>query len=335
LLSDEVELDISSLVRESGASNQIIHTDELGERNKVSVFLPTYGKYKLAVYKFRGMNEYNQAVLDQYILEANVGDLIVIRSDFLHNGVASESDGTIIFGYGNLIHGDRVKEKTGGKVNVINNKKMKNERSSYKICFKGTLTEDKVVNKEENYRLKENEIELTTLDLQMNKIQLAKENSGYITFLQNLMFHTLALTRNKHLTASIFEQLGVATGEIDLTRRNEKIIEIYEDQSDRRKKNLIKVIKNMEAHEWVWYLLTLHPTANFMVTQDYNEDAQTRVRREAKKNSSYLEDEERNRRRNIKIEQINGDRLYEITSIDVVTNIFILMKKWTILIWKG
>ena len=70
----------------------------------------------------------------------------------------------------------------------------------------------------------------------MNKFQLAKENSGFITFVQNLMFHTLALTRNKFLTASIFEQLGVATGEIDLRRRNEKILEIYEDQSDRRKK---------------------------------------------------------------------------------------------------
>jgi hypothetical protein len=86
LLSEEVDLDINSLVREGGASNKIIHTDELNEMNKVSVFLPTYGKYKLAVYKRRGMNEYNQEVLDQYILEANVGDIVVIRSDFFHNG---------------------------------------------------------------------------------------------------------------------------------------------------------------------------------------------------------------------------------------------------------
>jgi hypothetical protein len=43
-------------VREAGASNQIVHTDELSEMNKVSVFLPTYGKYKLAVYRRRGIN---------------------------------------------------------------------------------------------------------------------------------------------------------------------------------------------------------------------------------------------------------------------------------------
>ena len=64
LLSEEVDLDVNSLVRESGASNQIIHTDELNELNRVSVFLPTSGKYKLAVYMHKGMNEYNQEVLE-------------------------------------------------------------------------------------------------------------------------------------------------------------------------------------------------------------------------------------------------------------------------------
>ena len=111
LLVEEIELDIHSLVGKVGASNQIIHTDQLDELNKVSVFLPTYGNYKLAVYQYRRLNEYNQEVLDQYIIEANVGDMIVIRSDFFHNGVASETDGTIIFGYGNVSGGEKKKKK--------------------------------------------------------------------------------------------------------------------------------------------------------------------------------------------------------------------------------
>jgi len=283
LLGEEMELDVHSLVRETGASNQIIHTDRVDESNKVSVFLPTYGNYKLAVYQYRGQNEYNQEVLDQYIIEANVGDMIVIRSDFFHNGVASETDGTIIFGYGNVSGGEKKKGKKEGKVNVINNQKMKNGRSGYQICYKGTLPEDYVRNKESDHRLTDDELNLTTLELQMSKMQLGKCEPEYIIFMQNLMFHTLALTLDNFLTASIFEQLGVATGEIDLKRRNDKIWEIYELMTDRKKINRIKKIEEMDVHEWVWYLLTLHSTAKYIITTEYNEDCQTRVRRESKK----------------------------------------------------
>jgi hypothetical protein len=165
---------------------------------------------------------------------------------------------------------------------MINNK-MKNGRYDYKICFKGTLTDDKVINKEENHRITEDEKNMTTLLLQMDKIQLAKVDSGYITFMQNIMIHTLALTMDKYLTVSVFEQLGVATGEIDLRLRNEKVREIYEDQSDRRKINRIKKIKEMDVHEWIWYLLTLRTTAIWTATPEFNEESQTTVRREAKK----------------------------------------------------
>ena len=59
--------------------------------SKVLVFVPTYNKYQISVYKYRGLNEYNQIVMDQYILEANVGDPRVPK---------------------------------GGKVNIIENKKI-------------------------------------------------------------------------------------------------------------------------------------------------------------------------------------------------------------------
>ena len=67
----ELELDLKSLIREKGASEQCKHTDQPEKKNKISIFLPTYNKYQLAVYQFRGINEYNQEVFDQYILDAN------------------------------------------------------------------------------------------------------------------------------------------------------------------------------------------------------------------------------------------------------------------------
>ena len=56
----ELELDLKSLIKERGASEQSKHTDRAEKRNKISIFLPTYNKYQLAVYQFRGINEYNQ-----------------------------------------------------------------------------------------------------------------------------------------------------------------------------------------------------------------------------------------------------------------------------------
>jgi hypothetical protein len=120
----KLDLDIKSLIRERGASEQCKHTDKLEKRNKVSIFLPTYNKYQLAVYQYRGTNEYNQEVYDQYILEANVGDMVIIRSDFLHNGVESEQDGTLIFAYGNDISIKKARTRQGGKVNLLDNKNM-------------------------------------------------------------------------------------------------------------------------------------------------------------------------------------------------------------------
>ena len=55
----ELDLDLKSLVREKGASEQCKHTDKLEKRNKVSIFLSTYNKHQLAVYHYRGTNEYN------------------------------------------------------------------------------------------------------------------------------------------------------------------------------------------------------------------------------------------------------------------------------------
>ena len=45
----ELELDIKSLIRERVASEQCKHTDQTEKRNKISIFLPTYDKYQLAV----------------------------------------------------------------------------------------------------------------------------------------------------------------------------------------------------------------------------------------------------------------------------------------------
>ena len=54
----------------------------------------------------------------------------------------------------------------------MNNYTMKNGRLSHKICFKGTLPEDRVTNEECNHRITEDEIDMTTLSLQMSKTQL-------------------------------------------------------------------------------------------------------------------------------------------------------------------
>ena len=64
LLRTPVELDLKSLVKEKGAEDQCMHTDVLGRMNTVSVLMPTFGKYKLAVYRYRGTNDLGQEVLD-------------------------------------------------------------------------------------------------------------------------------------------------------------------------------------------------------------------------------------------------------------------------------
>jgi hypothetical protein len=139
LLRTPVELDLKSLVKEKGAEDQCIHTDALGKMSTVSVLMPTFGKYKLAVYRYRGTNDLGQEVLEHYILEADVGDVIVFKSDFLHNGVRSEQDGTLLFAYGNNPHIKKSRINAGGKVNILNNRIMRNGRERFKICVKGFL----------------------------------------------------------------------------------------------------------------------------------------------------------------------------------------------------
>jgi hypothetical protein len=76
----------------------------------------------------------------------------------------------------------------------------------------------------------------------------------------------------------------------------------------------------MDVHEWIWYLLTLRTTAIWTATPELNDESQMIVRREARKMSNYLEDEERNRRRIINIVQRN-ERFHEITSEDMITKV--------------
>jgi hypothetical protein len=82
----------------------LVHADFCGPcqnyKQTVSMFLPTYNNYTLAVYQYKGVNKHGQDVLHQYLLEADVGDIIIIKSDFPHNGVACETSGTILFAYG-------------------------------------------------------------------------------------------------------------------------------------------------------------------------------------------------------------------------------------------
>jgi len=146
-------------VKERGAEDQCIHTDSIGKMNMLSVLMPTYAKYKLAVYRYRGLNELGQEVLDHYILEADVGDVIIFKSDFLHNGVASESDGTLLFAYANNPNIKQPRAKAGGKVNLLDNRKLRNGHFRFKICVKGYLNGNTVRDANDNQRLDKDETE--------------------------------------------------------------------------------------------------------------------------------------------------------------------------------
>jgi len=240
----KMKLDLvkKSLIRERGASEQCKHTDKLEARNIISMFLPTYNTYQLAVYQYKGLNEYNQEVLDQYILEANIGDIVVIKSDFLHNGVESEEKGTLIFAYGNDPNVRRSRVREGGKVNLLDNRKMRSGRYKYKICVKGKLVGDNIIDADSNHRIKGNEVDMLTLGTLLNKRQLNKYESNfigseYILFLQNVILYTLTQTVNMQIILQIVVQLGVATGEVDMEFNDCKIKEIYDGRYEKRRSN--------------------------------------------------------------------------------------------------
>jgi len=280
MLNKEVILDVISLIRERGAENQCMHTDELGEMSKVSVFVPTYNKYRLAVYKYRGLNECNQEVMDQYILEANVGDMIIFRSDFPHNGIECNSDGTIIFAYGNDPNAKKTRIPEGGKVNRIENRRMRNKRYKYKICVKGYLRDNTIRDADENHRLKNEEADLLSLDILMSNLQLSKPDSEYITFMQNIMFYTLLMTVNKKLVVEVFIQLGVATGEMDVEQMNGSMRELFNESMQRKlsySNEICKEIGKIKIDEWIEFLINLDRP--WLRKINHNEEMESEIKR--------------------------------------------------------
>ena len=184
LMQCDIELDAKALFREKGAGNQCMHGDSKECKDTISTFLPTSGSYKLAVYQYRGVNRYGQVVLDQYVLEADVGDMIVIKSDFPHSGVASEEDGTILFAYGDNPSTDKSKIRKANSVYVLQNKKMRNKRQSIKISIKGKLVGNSVTDAETDKIITEEEEELLDLTTLMHKQQLSMHfNTEYIYFM--------------------------------------------------------------------------------------------------------------------------------------------------------
>ena len=118
------------------------------------------------------MNKYGQDVLHQYLLEADVGDIIIIKSDFPHNEVASKTNGTILFAYEDNPNIRRSTFRDENSVYVLTNDRMDNGRRSLKICIKGKLEGNVVIDAELNDTVEENDQELLGLGTVMNKVDI-------------------------------------------------------------------------------------------------------------------------------------------------------------------
>jgi hypothetical protein len=282
--------------------------------------MPTYAKYKLAVYRYRGQNELGQEVLDHYILEADVGDIMIFKSDFLHNGVASESDGTLLFAYANNPSIKQFRAKAGGKVNLLDNRKLRNGLSRFKICVKGYLNSSTVRDAKHNQKLDKDEAERVSLDILMSKLQICKRDSEYIIFMQNVMFQTLALTVDVNMAVNIFIQLGVATGELDMVLPNEVIREVYDLRFEKRmrifdERKKIKTIPNMKVFEWIELLLMIKG-APWGSSLNYNETEETEFRRTLRNTKFPVIDDNRSRNKILDVTMVNKEGLYKVMIIN-------------------
>ena len=132
----------------------------------------------------------------------------------------SEQDGTLLFAYGNNPEIKKSRTTAGGKVNLLNNRTMRNGRDRFKICVKGYLYGDAVRDASYSHKISKDEEDVVSLEILMSKLQACKRDSEFIIFMQNVMFHTLALTVDTDIVIHIFIQLEVATGELDIAMLN-------------------------------------------------------------------------------------------------------------------
>jgi hypothetical protein len=200
---------------------------------------------------------------------------------------------------------------------------MNKRRRSLIVCIKGKLDGDVVTDEKLNNKINELDTELLTLDTVMSNQQLSKqEDKEYISFMQNIMQHTLALTVNQQLAVQVFIQLGVATGELDINLQDESVTYEYNWRWD--KKFQVKDYKGMEIEsikigDWIEYLISFQGSMSWAFEAKIGNEEQERIRREVKKNGNQLEDRGRNRNKIIDIKQENLNGLYVITTADVIT----------------
>ena len=151
----------------------------------------------------------------------------------------------------------------------------------------------------------------------MSTLQLHKPENEFTTFMQNIMFYTLLFTVEKKLVLEIFIQLGVATGEMDISLLNEEIKELYRDSMQRKLvyNNIVcKEMENIEAYEWIEYLLSLdRPWRSTMI---YNEDKEAEIRR-SMKNQNVVVDKNRTYEKITNISQLNHNDMYEVTILNI------------------